>query len=122
MFTAGACFGISKFSARHCVESSRLGAPTIGTVGGIPSRLALFRPREGDQHPSLFIDALYVCRADRSQGVGSALLGAALNAAGAHENRLFVYTAIAPWYQRRGWTVVQREADGAHFVLETRLR
>ena len=77
--------------------------------------------RDGDEHASLFIDALYVHPMARGQGTGGALLDAAIAAAVAFESRLFVYTASAPWYQQRGWTVVQVEDGGQHFVLERSL-
>jgi len=77
--------------------------------------------RDGEETASLFIDALYVREAARGHGVGSALLRAAASAAVAFERRLFVYTALASWYQRRGWTVVRTDDDGEHFVLESSL-
>ena len=79
----------------------------LAVSGGAPRGVvgfARFR-RDGDEHPSLFVDALYVHPTARAQGYGSALLEAAAAAAAAFAQRLFVYTAIAPWYQRRGWTV-----------------
>jgi len=74
--------------------------------------------REGDERASLFIDALWVHQLARGQGIGSALLNAAAAAAIGFESRLFVHTALAPWYQRRGWTVASMGDDCYHFVLE----
>jgi GNAT superfamily N-acetyltransferase len=90
------------------------GAP-CGVVG-----FARFR-RDGDERPSLFVDALYVHPSARAQGYGSALLEAAVAAAAAFAQRLFVYTTIAPWYQRRGWTVAYAGTAPGHFVLERSL-
>jgi predicted N-acetyltransferase YhbS len=90
------------------------GAPR-GVVG-----FARFR-REGDVHESLFIDVLYVHPSVRGQRVGSALLDAAVVAAAVLERRLFVHTAVARWYERRGWTVVQQPTEDTNFVLERHL-
>jgi GNAT superfamily N-acetyltransferase len=81
---------------------------------------ARFR-REGDERASLFVDGLYVHPTARAQGLGSALLDAGAAAAAAFDDRLFVYTAIAPWYQRRGFTVLYAGTDADHFVLERSL-
>jgi len=90
------------------------GAPR-GVVG-----FARFR-RDGDEHESLFIDVLYVHPRARGQGLGSALLDASVVAAAFLERRLFVHTAIAPWYRRRGWTLVQAPTADTQFVLERSL-
>jgi len=74
--------------------------------------------RAGDTHASLFIDALYVHPMARGQGVGGGLLAEAVAAPVAFDSRLFVYTALAPWYQRHGWTIAHEDDDGEHFVLE----
>ena len=98
--------------------------PTLVAVSaGLPSGVlgfARFR-RDGDEHASLFIDVLYVHPSARRQGLGSTLLAVGLVAAAAFEQRLFVYTAVAPWYQRRGWSVVQAGTAADHFVLQRSL-
>src|SRR6476659_3507909 len=70
------------------------GAP-VGVLGFFRFR------REGDRHPSLFIDALYVEPAARRRGVATALLERAVTSARTLEPELFVYTSIPDWYARR---------------------
>jgi uncharacterized protein len=113
------------FDARRSrlLDSPDCPATLVALSVGSPCGVVAFARfvRDGDERASLFVDALYVHEVARGQGVGSALLNAAVAAAVAFESRLFVYTALAPWYQRRGWTVVQVEDDGEHFVLERSL-
>ena len=73
--------------------------------------------RAGDVKPSLFVDALYVSQAVRGQGVGSALLDAAVAASTGFANVLFAYTGSVAWYQRRGWFIVEAEDADCHAVL-----
>lgn len=77
--------------------------------------------RAGDEHLSLFIDALYVDAAARKRGVGTALLEAGVASAAEIERELFVYTASPSWYQSRGWAVREPADDEARSVLSRAL-
>ena len=63
--------------------------------------------RADDSVDTLWINSLYVLEEARSGGLGSRLLTAAVDSAGSVADELYVYTDIAPWYERRGWTVIE---------------
>jgi GNAT superfamily N-acetyltransferase len=104
-------------------------ARLLDTAGCPPALLAVSRGepcgvlgfarfrRDGDEDESLFIDALYVHQSARNRGIGTALLDAGVDAATAFAPRLFVYTSVAAWYQRRGWDIVEPGAAANYFVL-----
>jgi GNAT superfamily N-acetyltransferase len=84
----------------------------VGVLG-----FARFR-RQGDEHVSLFIDALFVHPEVRGRGAGSALLREAVTLAAAYERDLFVYTSSPDWYQRRGWSPVTPADELSRVVLK----
>jgi GNAT superfamily N-acetyltransferase len=73
----------------------------VGVLG-----FGLFR-RDGDSVDTLWINALYVVEEERSRGVGSRLVAAAVETARQQADELYVFTDIAPWYERRGWTIIE---------------
>lgn len=78
----------------------------VGVLG-----FGLFR-RDGDNDETLWINALYVTEEERSRGLGSRLLRAAVDTAGPLADELYVLTDIAPWYERRGWTIIETTDEG----------
>jgi GNAT superfamily N-acetyltransferase len=86
---------------------------TVGVVG-----FRRFR-RADDTVETLWINALYVAEAERSRGLGSQLLSAAIDLAGSWVEELYVYTDVPTWYEHRGWTVI--ESTGGDSVLRCRL-
>jgi predicted N-acetyltransferase YhbS len=65
----------------------------------------------------LFVNSLYVAPAARRRGVASALVAQAIIGAAAFVRTLYVYTQIPGWYEARGFTCAERNADGLHAVL-----
>jgi len=85
----------------------------------VPLGVLAFRRfrRDGNNYPSLFIDALYVHASARRGGLGSKLLASAVDAAASTVRELFVYTSLREWYVSRGWAVVEAGPDAGCFVL-----
>jgi GNAT superfamily N-acetyltransferase len=65
----------------------------------------------------LFVNSLYVAPAARGRGIASALVADAVIRAAALVRTLHVYTQIPGWYEARGFTCAERNADGVHAVL-----
>ena len=84
----------------------------VGVIG-----FGRFR-RADDTVETLWINALYVVEAERSRGLGSQLLSAAVGLADPWTDRLYVYTDVPTWYEHRGWAVIESD-DGS--VLRTAL-
>ena len=112
--------GVS-FSARRSrlLDPADCPATLLAVADGRPVGVLGFGrfQRKGDEHLSLFIDALYVHATARRGGVGSALLDAAVATAIAFERELFVYTPLSEWYRGRGWVVRQSGPAEGLFVL-----
>ena len=85
----------------------------VGVVG-----FGRFR-RADDTVETLWINALYVAEAERSRGLGSQLLSAAIDLAGSWVEELYVYTDVPTWYEHRGWTII--ESTDGDSVLRCRL-
>jgi len=85
----------------------------VGVVG-----FGRFR-RADDTVETLWINALYVIEAERSRGLGSRLVSAAIDLAGSWVEELYVYTDVPAWYEHRGWTVI--ESTDGDSVLRRRL-
>jgi GNAT superfamily N-acetyltransferase len=68
--------------------------------------------RAGDKVDTLWINALYVVEEERSDGLGSRLVNAAVDSVRLHADELYVFTDIAPWYERRGWTIIEVTDEG----------
>jgi ribosomal protein S18 acetylase RimI-like enzyme len=90
-------------------------AVEAGAAVGVLGFLRYDHPRIGPH--LLFVNSLYVVSAARRRGVGSALVQAAIERATAIERALYVYTGIAAWYEARGFTCVERDADSGNAVL-----
>jgi len=75
-----------------------------------------FRRAEGTT-ATLWINVLYVVEEQRSRGVGSRLLVAAIDRAEPWTERLYVYTDVPGWYENRGWTAIEATDDGAVLSL-----
>jgi len=78
----------------------------VGVVG-----FGRFR-RADDTVETLWINALYVAEAERSRGLGSQLLSAAIGLAGSWAKELYVYTDVPTWYEHRGWTDIESTDGG----------
>lgn len=91
----------------------------VAVRGNEPIGVVAFRRfrREGDEAPSLFIDALYTCPPFRNRGVASLLLEVAVNEAGRCARELFVYTDRPNWYEKRGWSLVDADPRAPFVVL-----
>jgi len=93
----------------------------IAVAGGRPVGVVGFgRFRRVDEPvETLWINALYVVEAERSRGLGSRLVSAAIDLAGSWVEELHVYTDVPTWYEHRGWTVI--ESSDGDSVLRHRL-
>ncbi|MGB5187030.1 MAG: GNAT family N-acetyltransferase [Acidimicrobiia bacterium] len=81
-------------------------ARPVGVIG-----FGRFR-RADDMVETLWINALYVAEAERSGGLGSQLLSAAIGLAGSWAEELYVYTDVPTWYEHRGWIVIDSTDGG----------
>ena len=82
------------------------GRQAVGVLG-----FGRFRRAE-DATAALWINVLYVVEEQRSRGIGSRLLLAAIDHAQSWTERLYVYTDVPGWYENRGWTEVDSTDDG----------
>jgi GNAT superfamily N-acetyltransferase len=79
----------------------------VGVIG-----FGRFRRAE-DTVETLWINALYVVEVERSRGLGSRLLVAAVDIADSWADQLYVYTDLPTWYEHRGWTVIDSTDGGS---------
>lgn len=87
------------------------GRQPVGVLG-----FGRFR-RSEDTTATLWINVLYVVEGQRSRGVGSRLLLAAIDRAEPWTERLYVYTDVPGWYENRGWTAIEATDDGTVLSL-----
>ena len=87
------------------------GRQPVGVLG-----FGRFRRAE-DATASPWINVLYVVEEQRSRGVGSRLLLAAIDHTQSWTERLYVYTDVPGWYENRGWTAIESTDDGTVLSL-----
>ena len=82
-------------------------AALIALVDGIPAGSVFLVDRDLETHTHLtpWLAGLFVLPAFRRMGIGEALVSAIIgHASAAGRNRLYLYTSLAEFYRRRGWT------------------
>ena len=87
------------------------GRQPVGVLG-----FGRFRRAE-DATATLWINVLYVVEEQRSRGVGSRLLVAAIDRAQSWTELLYIYTDVPGWYENRGWTAIESTDDGTVLSL-----
>ena len=102
------------------------GSDPVGVVAFNRHRLST---KEGESTATdpldLWVNVLYICEdRRRSQGIGSQLLEQAVDEVRkiGIEERLYVYTDVAGYYQRHGWVIERSDLDGGYVVLSTKLQ
>jgi predicted N-acetyltransferase YhbS len=108
---------------RASLDEVRRPASRLALVEDQPVGVLLFKrvKFKGKAPLRLFINALYVTQGQRRRGVASALVEEAARLASESDDVLFVYTHIAPWYERRGFTLTEGEDERGNVVLSRRL-
>lgn len=87
------------------------GRQPVGVLG-----FGRFRRAE-DATATLWINVLYVAKEQRSRGIGSRLLVAAIDHAQPWTESLYVYTDVPGWYENRGWAAIEATDGGTVLTL-----
>ncbi len=102
------------------LEKPGVPAPLIAVVAGEPAGVVSFAHfdlgKTGTE--DLWIDALFVEPTRRSVGLGSRLISEAIAVAASQVQWLYVYTDIGPWYEQRGWQIVEAKKGGTVLRFE----